>query len=799
MPDPQSYLITELINDVKRGLIKIPQFQRDFIWSKEKAASLMDSIIKKYPIGTMILWKTKETLRSVRNLGGVNLPETPAGDYIQYVLDGQQRLTSIFASLTGVKVRREYKIDDFSNIYINLEAADDEEIVLANRDGIDEKSIIKLTSLLYGGLQYLASFSPEYLQRLEQFKRNIETYQIPSVPIREVPIDVATEIFTRINEGGKPLTVFEIMVAKTFDIERDFDLAESYDDLIGELQRVDFETISEATVLRTVSVILTKECSKKVILNLNKFEFIDIWPKAVDAIERAVDYLRNYFKIPVSKLLPYNDIIVLFAYFFYKHNDRPLGDKEIYLKDLFWRISLTERYSAGTEAKIAQDIKRVDMILDDSLPKYNYSPYSKLTPEGIEQNGVFSVSRSYIKAILCVLAEQQPKSFADNSIVRISNDWLKQANSKNYHHFFPKSYLKKKGVESTKINHIANITIVDAYLNKRIIGSKSPSQYIKIFNQNTMLVETMKSHLIDIDTFGVFTDDYETFFTQRINAISKALKDKIITQSIDEYEKIISTYSPEEINALFAEAKKLKEEEKVSSNQHEEIVQKVDEETEPKENEKDFKIEHVAVARNKSSGKYFAYLESYGDGNDMVINPIGKLIPFDVELFEEPEDIERAKLLSEGFINDDQLNEYKKQKKLKRYHDNVQQQERLSERISYKGGRFRFNFTVGKAFLESGCLTIPKEFNNLLLGTSEQKDSCDITLTSTNGKQLKAALYHGESGWGRYFQIKLKDKPAFIHNDGLENLKIGDTIQVTFEGDIRSPKFFLEESEDDEN
>lgn len=462
MPEPQSFLITDLINDIKRGLIKIPQFQRDFIWSKEKAASLMDSIIKGYPIGTMILWKTKETLRSVRNLGGVNLPETPAGDFIQYVLDGQQRLTSIFASLGGAKVRREYKIEDFSEIYIDLKAADDEEIVVANRDGIDEKSIIKLTSLLYGGLQYLASFSTEYLQRLEQFKRNIETYPIPSILIREVPIDVATEIFTRINEGGKPLTVFEIMVAKTFDIEQDFDLAESYDDLIRELERVDYETISEATVLRTVSVILIKECSKKVILNLNKFEFVDIWPKIVDAIERAVDYLRNYFKIPVSKLLPYNDLIVLFAYFFYHHNDRPLDDKERYLKDLFWRISLTERYSAGTEAKIAQDIKRVDKILDNSLPEYNYSPYSKLTPEGIEQNGVFSVGRSYIKAILCVLAEQQPKSFADNSIVRISNDWLKQANSKNYHHFFPKSYLKKEGVENTKINHVANITIVDA-------------------------------------------------------------------------------------------------------------------------------------------------------------------------------------------------------------------------------------------------------------------------------------------------------------------------------------------------
>ena len=93
------------------------------------------------------------------------------------------------------------------------------------------------------------------------------------------------------------------MVAKTFDDKNNFDLAERFNELIENLKAVDYETISDATVLQAVSVVLKKECSKKIILNLDKHKFIDIWPNVVDAIERAIEYFRNFYRIPVSKLL----------------------------------------------------------------------------------------------------------------------------------------------------------------------------------------------------------------------------------------------------------------------------------------------------------------------------------------------------------------------------------------------------------------------------------------------------------------------------------------------------------------
>ncbi len=85
--------------------------------------------------------------------------------------------------------------------------------------------------------------------------------------------------------------------------------------------------------------------------------------------------------------------------------------------------------------------------------------------------------------------------------------------SGRYHHFFPRAYLKKHGEDPWYVNHVANITIVDDYLNKRQIRAKAPSVHVRTFaRENPRLGDTMKTHLIDLDRFGVWEDDYEVFF-----------------------------------------------------------------------------------------------------------------------------------------------------------------------------------------------------------------------------------------------------------------------------------------------
>ena len=525
---------SQLLSDIEAGRIKIPQFQRDFVWSKEASAKLLDSVVKRYPIGTFILWKTNETLRSIRNIGGLDFPPTTEGDFIQYVLDGQQRITSLYAGFKGCKiVDSKDKEVDYSEIYIDLEASEDDEIVVPEIDDTRSYAFIKITELLQGGLGLATKFDEKYHANIEDCKVRFAEYTYQTITVSEAPIDIATEIFTRVNIFGKSLSVFEIMVAKTFDVKSGFDLSEKYDQLIERLGEIDYETISHSTVLQSVSVCMVKECTTKHILKLNKNDFISIWPKVMYAFEAAAEYFKTFYRIPVSQLLPYDALLIPFTYYFFNHPDKPLGQQQKALLDFFWRTTINARYSSGQETKIAHDIKRMDSILADE--NVTYDEIADISPETISNNGYFSAGRAYIKGLLCLLAYQQPKSFIDNAIVIVSNSWLKQANSKNYHHFFPKAYLHKKGHEDFWVNHIANITIVDDFLNKRKIRDRAPSKYIEEFQkQNPELVEAFQSHLIgDIDDFGISNDDYDTFFNMRVKWFSRELKKRIMLTEKD--------------------------------------------------------------------------------------------------------------------------------------------------------------------------------------------------------------------------------------------------------------------------
>ncbi len=524
-----------LFTDIDTGRMKIPKFQRDFVWTNVQTAKLIDSIIKGFPVGTFILWKTRERLRHFRNIGNVALHDIPRGAAALYVLDGQQRITSLYAVRKGVRVTKKGQEIDYKRISINLalDPDEDEEIVTPDppEDGTPYMSVHKL---LNGSIDELASEYREHLRKISTYQRRLTGYDFSTIVIEDYPIDVACEVFTRINTGGTELTLFEIMVAKTYDEERDFDLAKKYDWLVNnkgaekDLEDVGFDTVPASTVLQCIAAHLDGRVRRKDILKLDKLRFINCWPDVKSGIFNAVDYIRSQLRIPVSRLLPYNALLVPFTYFFIRNDGRsPSTRQNKLLVQYFWWASLSHRFISGVESKLAQDLERMDHILNDQVPSYQGEGV-EVTIQNLTETW-FSAGDAFCRAILCIYAYQQPKSFADNGLVILGNDWLKVARSKNYHHFFPKKHLSEAGLTDRQANSVMNITLVSAELNKRRIRAKAPSVYMNEFQTvNGDLSATMRSHLIDdLNAFGVWTDDYPTFIEKRGQRVLEEIEKRL--------------------------------------------------------------------------------------------------------------------------------------------------------------------------------------------------------------------------------------------------------------------------------
>ena len=530
-PKPDSKKYTDLISEIQKGQIKIPKFQRDFVWSIDKTAKLLDSILKGYPIGTFILWETNERLNDIKNIGNLQLPAIPDDIKVQYVLDGQQRITSLYAAFLGASIQKEgeKKITDYGSIFVDLEGDidnNDEQIIVSEKPESKNISLKNLLNSKYSDLR--ESYSNDDIDKIQEYKETFTSYDFSTVVLRKEDIDSAIEVFTRINTGGQTLTLFEIMSAKTYDEEQKFDMQDRFQKLLKELEVSKYETISSTVILNVLGLILSKnkECKRKVVLQLDKQSIIDIWDDVISALKESIDYFRSVYRIPVSTLLPYDALLVPFSYFFYFQKEKPKGEQIKYLQEFFWRISLSYRYSSSTESKLAQDIKRIDQILNGERPNYDELKVFLSSPRDLIDTS-FSAGSSYCKAVLCLLAYSEPKDFQDNGKVILDNSWLKMANSKNYHHFFPKSYLRKQGIGNE--NSIVNITLVGADLNKRKIRAKAPSIYIQDFlDENDDLHKSIKSHLIDnIDDFGIHSDDYSVFLEKRATSIFNALKNRI--------------------------------------------------------------------------------------------------------------------------------------------------------------------------------------------------------------------------------------------------------------------------------
>jgi hypothetical protein len=151
---------------------------------------------------------------------------------VQYVLDGQQRITSLYAVRKGLRITRDGRTIDYKDISIDLEAGDEPDDELVYPEPLSDCRSISVHDLLSKDVTDFDAYGKDERRKIHAYRAALTGHDFSVIEIPEYDIDTACEIFTRINTGGKVLSLFEIMVAKTFDPESGFDLERKYLDLV---------------------------------------------------------------------------------------------------------------------------------------------------------------------------------------------------------------------------------------------------------------------------------------------------------------------------------------------------------------------------------------------------------------------------------------------------------------------------------------------------------------------------------------------------------------------------------------
>lgn len=528
--------ITTYLDDLKNSNYQIPTFQREVVWEKENVKKLWDSIYKFYPLGSILVWKTDVKLQNHRQIGGYKFNDNnfSRSEY-QYLLDGQQRTTSLLTSLYGGSIEGRHNFDPSLYVDLTIENSDEtddenykkrflywDEINdkngeyrrnIPNQKKFNDGLIVKLIDIKedFNNLQKAIikhpdvdlNFDHQYIEELGRMKQVLDNYRISFIELKGIQVAEVCQIFERINQAGKPLDIFDIVVAKTFRPNENgngFYLRELIDEFKYEVREKGnnshFFNISDFDYLQIIAILIKENIENSGIKNITprylndiKTEQIEeIWESTQKAILKTFDFFENYLNIKIPQLIPYRYFYLTVANYFYE-NKNPDYD---FLKKYFWFHSLHNDDLLSNTTDINTHITLMNKNKYDE--EYKFDRF--LINKDDLRNATYSSKGVWSRAILSLYSSKRPKDWKSTDKDVISHNLFTSTDKPNLHHIFPLNYIQNNpGKNELNKDSLMNIAYLTQLTNLDI-SDKAPLDYIAEYDKNNNFENVLETHLI---------------------------------------------------------------------------------------------------------------------------------------------------------------------------------------------------------------------------------------------------------------------------------------------------------------
>ena len=543
--------LENLLEKIKSGAIQLPDFQREWIWNDRQIKDLLESVIRGFPINSIMLLEC-----DVNNLKFARRPIEGAqiGDVLpQYlILDGQQRLTSLYGALFSdepvkIKSGREffYYVDMSKAVAAVKNAATAEDMVIS----------VPPSRKLTPEKEYAAGMFPlnkifdnrKWFRAYERFHKDaagefvdafaenvidkVSSYKIAFIQLeKNTPLEAVCKIFEKVNIGGKKLGVFDLLTAvfaagknsdgKPVELRKDWE--EIRDDFKNSELKI-LSTITSADFVTALTLLVSYEnfcadknhsvsCKSEDILNLNHDNYTRNKAAVIDGFTAAAKFLKDE-KISTEKYLPYKPQLIPMAAIFaqLKATGKDNVASRNKIRRWYWCTVFSEAYRDGHLARFAKDIVQVVDWID-----------SEKTPDIVNNAqivagqimSVTGIQSAIYKGVVALIFQHGARDFIMGSGVNF-------AESVEVHHIFPKKYCEAHGFPKAKYDSIANKTLILKGTNK-FIGGDPPSFYLGAIERKTGLSSAEVDAILErhfIDAALCRADKFDAFIFDRANKI----------------------------------------------------------------------------------------------------------------------------------------------------------------------------------------------------------------------------------------------------------------------------------------
>jgi len=528
--------LKDLLTEIQSRTSVLPDFQRDFVWEPGATQELIVSIANNYPAGSILRVRDAKRVFAAREFEGA--PPLNGAKHTFLVLDGQQRLTSLYQAFYGVGEHR-YYLDlrkltdgvDFEEAIFHVRCTT--KWAKAREDfALQAKELLLPLSVLKGGaggfLQWIlqvtnpmpAEERTQMLDALTKLNDNwiktIDDYHFPVVTLSDkTEPDALCTIFETLNRTGVKLSVFELLTARfwpqNIKLRAMWDKARADHPVI-----VDFD-VDPYYVLQGISLASRKapSCKRSDVLNMPASDITDWWDKIVLGLATGLEILRDDCKVMLPKWLPYQTMLPPLAAVLARAGSpksAEAGAQREKLKRWFWCAVFGQVYEGAPNSKSAKDVVEILPWLTggdipESVATFRFDPRAlrDVTPR----------QRAIYRGAICLILCGGARDFHTQAVI---TGKLMAEEGIDDHHVFPAAYLERNGVSLARTRDcVLNRTLIDRTTNQ-MINDRAPSDYLaQIRNTPGFPFEmVLTSHGLPAGADSpLLRDEYEAFLAWR--------------------------------------------------------------------------------------------------------------------------------------------------------------------------------------------------------------------------------------------------------------------------------------------